>query len=316
MRFRKVIKLGVVSVTLKALLWGCLVVGTFTNTAKAEKQCWGIKLYGTCFCAKPDNTRVGQRIRKAPVGSTLAAPTCIHGAAWGCAKCGHLPPKERFAKENRPAPFSLRDPRSREQPVHRSDRSHQYDDKVNPDRPDVTGIPWCPACRTFHRPPKVPSAIRFDDRSDAKGESSTRRNPIGNPVYRRGAASGSGALNGKVTVCDRCGGSCTTCRCDGNYPPPQIYRDRGKSSPKIAEGIISPDVGNHLIIEASGIAPGPSRSVTRQVLPLQRIPVNRPSTSPPQTRDTRVERKPTVPSRGATVREQLKGVNGLNHFRR
>jgi len=43
-----------------------------------------------------------------------------------------------------------------------------------------------------------------------------------------------------------------------------VYRDRGKSSPKIAEGMRT-DVGNHLLIESTGIrkSPTPTRGVYR-----------------------------------------------------
>jgi hypothetical protein len=252
------------------------MVATTAGVLRAGKPCPAFVKYGICTCAAVDNTRVGPGIKKAPVVSTLAAPTCSHGAAWGCSKCGHIPPSQgiRELKDlGRPSPLR---PRVTEVPLRRVNKSRHYDAKAKPDQPDVTGIrpcrrPYCRACQNG----------RF-------------------PGWLRGAAGANGTLDGKVTVCERCGGSCTDCRCSGGYPPPGIWSD----------------IGGHLMIESTGIVSGRRTSSTRPVPRVRRTPVSRSAAGRPQPRENNLNRPRPAPSRGATIQEQLKGVKSLNRLRR
>mgnify|MGYP007063372657 CR=1 FL=1 len=282
------------------------MAATTAGVLRAGKPCPAFVKYGICTCAALDNTRVGPGIKKAPVVSTLAAPTCSHGAAWGCSKCGHIPPSQgiRDLKDlGRPSPLR---PRVTEVPLRRVNKSRHYDAKAKPDRADVLGYPRCagnycpgPSCGGVHGA-VLDSAAKTRSGKLIDRSSSTRTTPHGQNSYRRGAAGANGALDGKVTVCERCGGSCTDCRCSGGYPPPGIRSD----------------IGGHLMIEATGIVSGRRTSSTRPVPRVRRTPVSRSATGRPHPRENNVNRPRPAPSRGATIQDQLKGVKSLNRFRR
>ena len=213
----KATNLEFVTTTVKVLLLCGLALVVSASPALADTYCCQDVKYFECKC---DTDGPGS-----PIDSTIIGGMKI----LVCENCGietrncNCDPYDGSHAQRIKNLKALGKPSPTEVPRRHFNKTRHYDAKAKPNRGDVTGIPKCarqtcpPFCGGGH------GAVLWTGAKTPSGElidraSSIRKAPRGQNAYRRGAASGNGTLDGKVTVCERCGGDCTSCSCSGGFP--------------------------------------------------------------------------------------------------